>query len=140
MKIGEWDDLGRARALLHRQLGELNAAELAAYVSTHPDTGRQRIMVATDIALLDYTWGPMSQQPGAPWILRGQATRWQNVQGLKLASESALDDERGEPRGVWRLFAQEPKIELSAEWRASSGPHELPALLAFARACLERAG
>jgi hypothetical protein len=54
MRIGEWDNLGRARALLQRQLGELGAAEYAAHVAVNPDTGRLRIFVATDIGLLDY--------------------------------------------------------------------------------------
>jgi len=33
MKIGEWDGIGRARALIAHQLGELDAQELAAHVT-----------------------------------------------------------------------------------------------------------
>ena len=54
MKIGEWDNLGRARGLVQRQLGELGAMEFAAHVTVNPDNGRLRIFVATDAGLLDY--------------------------------------------------------------------------------------
>ena len=64
MKIGEWDELGRARALLQRQIGELKADEFAAHVSVNPDTGRLRVMVATDVGLLDYHYGPTGDPEG----------------------------------------------------------------------------
>jgi hypothetical protein len=56
MKIGEWDNLGRARALVQRQIGELDAAEYAAHVTVKPDNGRVRILVATDVGLLEYSY------------------------------------------------------------------------------------
>ena len=48
MKVGEWDNLGRARGLVQRQLGELGTTEYAAHVTVNPDNGRLRIFVATD--------------------------------------------------------------------------------------------
>lgn len=139
MKIGEWDNLGRARGLLQRQMGDLGAAEYAAHVTLNPDTGRLRIFVATDIGLLDYAYSPASADPEGAWLLRGQVVRWASVRGLRLQNDAQIDEETGEMRGIWRLVAEDPKVELSAD---STGIAEQApaALLAFARACLQHAG
>ena len=139
MKIGEWETLGRARAMLQRQLGELGAAEYAAHVTLNPDTGRLRVLVATDIGLLDYGYAPIGNDPEGQWMLRGQLYRWASVKGLRLQTDAQLDEETGEIRSVWRVVAEDPKIELGAD---SSGTDERsPAtLLPFARACIEHAG
>lgn len=139
MKIGEWETLGRSRALLQRQLGELGAAEYAAHVTLNPDTGRLRILVATDIGLLDYAYAPQGNDPEGQWMLRGQLYRWASVKGLRLQSDAQLDEETGEMRSVWRVVADDPKIELGAD---SSGDEERSpaALLPFARACIEHIG
>jgi hypothetical protein len=139
MKIGEWDSLGRARALLQRQLGELGAAEYAAHVTVNPETGRLRILVATDVGVLDYTYAPAGADPEGTWMLRGQLYRWTSVKGLRLQTDAQIDDDSGEARAIWRLVADEPKLELSAD---STGSEERSpsALLPFARACIERAG
>ena len=42
MKIGEWDNLGRARGLVQRQIGELGATEYAAHVTVNAENGRLR--------------------------------------------------------------------------------------------------
>jgi hypothetical protein len=131
MKIGEWDVLGRSRALLQRQL-----AELAAHV-TPGEEGRLRVLVATDIGLFDYQWTPADSRGNGR--LHGMTYRWRNVQGLRLQSEATFDVDSGEPRSVWRLVAQEPKIELAAE--SPPGVALEPAaraLLDFARAVMSR--
>ena len=137
MKIGEWDSLGRARALLQRQLGQLDAAEYAAHVAVNNDSGRLRIMVATDVGLLDYTYAPVGGAEGA-WILRGQVHRWVGVRGLRLQTDAQMDDDTEQVQEVWRLVAEEPKIELSVTSEAGDKPIE--GLLDFARACLQHAG
>ena len=58
MKIGEWNNLGKARGLIQRQLGELGSDEYAAHVGVNPDNGRMRVFVATDVGLLDYSYAP----------------------------------------------------------------------------------
>jgi hypothetical protein len=133
MKIGEWESLGRSRSVLQRNLGNLGATEQAAYVSTHPDTGRQRILVATDIGLVDYSWGPQVAEPGSPWYLRGTVYRWHQVQGLRLTTDATVS-EKDDHQVVWRLVAQEPKIELVVD---STHEPEMLALLALARACYQ---
>lgn len=136
MKIGEWEEPGRARGLLQRQLGELGATEYAAHV-TVGDSGRQRILLATDVGLLDYSWA--SSGPGDAWLLRGQLHRWPSVRGLRLQTDAQLDPASGDARSVWRLVAEDPKIELAAD-SVTGGREGVGALLAFARACLENAG
>lgn len=139
MKIGEWDNLGRARGLLQRQMGDLGAAEYAAHVTLNPDTGRLRIFVATDIGLLDYTYGPAGSDPEGAWLLRGQVVRWPSVRGLRLQNDAQIDEESGEMRAIWRLVAEDPKVELSAD-STGTEEHAPAALLAFARACLQHTG
>jgi hypothetical protein len=138
MKIGEWETLGRARALLQKQIGQLGAAELAAHVTVNPDNGRMRIFVATDAALLEYSYAPTSADPNASWILRGQAIKWGSVRGLRLVTDGQVNDSTGETQSVWRFVGEEPKIELSAN--SQDGDDAVEALLALARSCLQLSG
>jgi hypothetical protein len=138
MKIGEWNNLGRARGLLQRQLGDLGAAEDAAHVTVHAESGRLRILVATDTGLLDYSYAPVGANPEGDWILRGQLVRWPSVRGLRLQTDAQIDESADAVRSVWRLVAEEPKIELVAT--SEDEPNAVPTLLAFARACVQRGG
>lgn len=141
MKIGEWDSLGRARAILQRHLGELGAAEYAAHVTVNTDNGRLRVLVATDIGLLDYNYLPAGANPEGPWALRGQLYRWPSIKGLRLQTDGQLEgvDETADARWIWRLTAEEPKIELVAE-SAAAGERSPDAMLPLARACIQHAG
>lgn len=141
MKIGEWDSLGRARAILQRHLGELGAAEYAAHVALNTDNGRLRVLVATDIGLIDYTYQPAGSDPEGPWALRGQLYRWISVKGLRLQTDAQLEgaDDAAAARWIWRLTAEEPKIDLTAE-SAAAGERSPDAVLPLARACIEHAG
>ena len=139
MKIGEWDTLGRARALLVHQLGDMDATEYAAYVVLNEDTGRLRIYTATDLGLLDYGYSPTGADPEGPWMLRGQLYRWPSVKALRLQTDAQLDEETGEVRSLWRLVAEDPKLELSAD-SGGVGERSTSALLPFAKACIQHAG
>ena len=139
MKIGEWDGIGRARGMIVHQLGELGAAELAAHVTINRENGRQRILVATDIGLLDYSWSPDTTDPDATWSLRGSLIRWASVRGIRLQADAQYDPVPERSKAVWRLVAEEPKIELMANTEDGE-PNAVPALLAFGRACLAQTG
>ena len=137
MKIGEWDELGRARAMLQRQVGELHADEYATHVSVNPDNGRMRVMVAADVGLLEYSYAPTGVDREGTWILRGQLHRWVSVRGLRLQTDAQDDPSTGEVQEVWRLVAEDPRIELSVT--SETGARAIDGLLAFARACLMHA-
>src|SRR5512141_1479628 len=107
MKIGEWEGIGRARAVVVRQLADLAAQELASHV-TPGDNDRQRILVATDIGLLDFSWSPSSVEPDATWNLRGGLTRWASVRGMRLQTDAQLDPVYEKIQAVWHLVAEEP--------------------------------
>ena len=139
MKIGEWQGIGRARELIVRQLGELGADELAAHVTVNPDNGRQRILVATDVGMLDYSWSADTKLPDATWSLRGALVRWQSIRGLRLQTDAQWDPVAEQSQAVWRLVAEDPKFEMKAT-TAEGEPWAVPALLAFGHACLSRAG
>ena len=136
MKVGEWDNLGKARGLIQRQLGELGADEYAAHVGVNADNGRMRVFVATDVGLMDYTYSPAGANPGGDWILRGQVHRWASIRGLRLQTDAQLDEATGRNQEVWRLVAEDPKIELAA---TTDNDGAIEALLAFARSCLQHA-
>jgi hypothetical protein len=139
MKIGEWPSIGRARELIVRQLGELGADELAAHVLVNPDTRRHRILVATDIGLLDYAWSADSPEADATYSLRGSLVRWASVRGLRLQTDAQFDPVSATAKAVWRLVAEDPKFEMMATTEEGE-PTAVPALLAFGRACLAHAG
>jgi hypothetical protein len=138
MKIGQWDSIGRARELLQEQLGQLGTLEYASHVTVNPDNGRLRILVASDVGLLDYNYLPLGSDPKGPWILRGQATKWSSVRGLRLVTEAQLAETGDASRSVWRFLAEEPRVELSAN--SDDGEAAMDAVLAFARACYQNTG
>ncbi len=138
MKIGEWDNIGKARALVQHQLGDLGASEYATHVGVNSDTGRMRIFVATDTGLLDYQYSPVGANPEGDWILRGQLYRWGSVRGVRLQTDAQLDEATDQVKSVWRLTAEDPKIDLAAT--SDTGEKPIEALLTFARACMQRAG
>ncbi len=133
VRIGEWEHIGRSRLLVQRELGELGAVELAAHVSFHADGERQRILIATDIGLLDYNFGPTAPS-SSTYDLRGTLYRWPSLRGMRLQSDAQWDDNSKTARSVWRLIAEEPRIELAAE-SSEQDRHEVSALVDFARAC-----
>jgi hypothetical protein len=137
MKIGEWDNLGRARELLQRQLGDLGAAEYAAHVTVNEENGRLRVFVATDVGLLDYSYAPVGANVEGSWILRGQLHRWASVRGLRLQTDAQIDEANDESKSIWRLVAEDPKIELTAS--TDTGERAIDAMLAFARSCIQHA-
>jgi hypothetical protein len=140
MKIGEWDNLGKARALIQRQLGELGTVEYAAHVTVNPENGRLRIFVATDAGLFEYQYAPAGADPQGPWILRGQVHRWSSIRGLRFQTDAQIDETTDEVRGISRLVAEDPRIELSATTAADSGDQSAAGLMPFAKACLQLAG
>ena len=141
MKVGEWDTLGRARAILQVHLGELDATEIAAHVALNPENGRLRILVATDIGLLEYHYQPAGADPEGPWSLRGEMHRWASVRGLRLQSDAQVTEleDRLDARWIWRLIAEDPKFDLVAE-SSGEGERSTYAVLPFATACLAHAG
>jgi hypothetical protein len=138
MKIGQWDNLGRARGLVQRQLGELGATEHAAHVTVNTDNGRLRVFVATDAGLLDYQYAPAGANPEGSWILRGQLVRWSSVRGLRLQTDAQQDEGTDEVKAVWRLVSEDPKMELTVS--SEDGEKAIEALASFARACIQHAG
>lgn len=138
MKIGDWDNLGRARQLLQRQLAELGASELATHVAVNPDNGRLRILVAADVGLLEYGYAPAGADPEGIWTLRGQLHRWATVRGLRLQTDAQIDESTEVMQSVWRVVAEEPKIELSVS--SEQPDSEVRALLDLVRACMLNSG
>lgn len=137
MRIGEWDNLGRARQLLQQQLAEMGATEYATHVAVNEDNGRLRILLASDLGLMDYQYAPVGANPEGPWLLRGQLHRWASVRNLRLQTDAQLEEDGGATKSVWRLVAEDPKIELMAT--TDQGQRAIDAVLAFGRACLQQA-
>jgi hypothetical protein len=95
--------------------------------------------VATDVGLIEYHYGPAGADPEGAWLLRGEVYRWGSVKGLRLQTDAQIDEDSGEVRGIWRLIAEQPKIELVAD-TTGADERSLEALLPLAHACMERAG
>ncbi|HEX5396660.1 MAG TPA: hypothetical protein VFX74_06150 [Candidatus Limnocylindria bacterium] len=139
MKIGEWDALGKARALLQRQMGDLGATELATHVTINPENGRMHVLVATDIGLADYSWAPAGSAADTDWYLRGTLYRWRSVRGVRLQTDAQIGEDTSQMQSIWRLVGEDPKIELAATGTGTDR-EAVDALLSFAHACMERAG
>jgi hypothetical protein len=89
------------------------------------------------MGLLDYQYAPVGADPEGAWILRGLLIRWGSVRALRLQTDAQLDEATDTTQSIWRLVADEPKLELSAS--TDTGQQSIEALLAFARACLQHA-
>ena len=138
MKITEWETVGPVSVLVEKQVAMLGATEFASHAEKDPDSGRLRILVATDLGLLDYTYGPHGAASGS-WTLHGRFNRWASVKGLRLQTDAQLEDYSHAGRSVWRLLIEEPKAELSADSKGTD-EHSETALLEFAQACIQYAG
>jgi len=139
MKLADWGALGEAGSLLQGQLAELGAVEAATHVTVNPDSGRVRILIATDLGLLDYGFQPTASGPGAASMLRGQLHRWSTVRGLRVQTDAQLEADGAQTRWLWHLVVDEPRIELVAD-SDGSAERAPAAVLPFARACLELGG
>jgi hypothetical protein len=135
MKIGEWDDIGRSRALVQRLLGELRTHELATHVVINPDTRRQRILLAADVGLFDFNYGTDGAGTGVTWTLRGALTRWASVRGFRIQADAQYNEADGTAKSVWHIVCEDPRIELVAATADEPSP-VADALIDFARACL----
>jgi hypothetical protein len=113
------------------------ATEYATHAAVNPDNGRIRVFVASDMGLMDYQYSPAGTNPEGPWILRGQLHRWGSIKGLRLQTDAQIDEAANSTASVWRLVAEEPKIELAAT--SDQGERQIEALLSFARACIQHA-
>jgi hypothetical protein len=136
MKLADWGALGRAGEMLQGQLAELGAVEEATHVTVNPDSGRLRILIATDLGLLDYSYVPGSSDSDGGSMLRGQLNRWTSVRGVRVQTDVQVEADASQTRWLWHLVADEPRIELIAdsEGQADRAP---AAVMPFARACLE---
>ena len=123
MKIADWEAVGPISALVEKQVGMLGATEYASHVAKDPDSDKLRILMATDVGLLDYTYGPTSGASSA-WSLHGRFNRLASVKGLRLQTDALIE---------------EPKAELSANSEGVD-EHSETALLEFAQACIQYAG
>ncbi|TMB55720.1 MAG: hypothetical protein E6J47_06380 [Chloroflexi bacterium] len=139
MKLADWGALGQAGAMLQEQLAELGAEEAATHVAVNPDSGRVRILIATDLGLLDYGFQPTGEDPGAASMLRGQLHRWASVRGLRVQTDAQLEADGSQKRWLWHLVVDEPRIELVAD-SDGSAERAPAAVLPFARACLALGG
>ena len=139
MKLADWGALGQAGALLQGQLAELGAAESATHVTLNPDSGRIRILIATDLGLLDYGFQPPAGGPDSASMLRGQLHRWASVRGLRVQTDAQLEADGSQTRWLWHLVVDEPRIELVADSEGSA-ERAPAAVLPFIRACLELGG
>ncbi len=138
VKLAQMKDLGPVAELLQRQVDDLGAVEMASQLIPGTDARRMRILVATDLGVLDYVFAATSGDANAPWHLRGTLTRWPGVHGLRLQTDGQLGDATQPAKHVWRFVIEDPKAELVAEVGADA--KTTTAMLEFARACLERAG
>jgi hypothetical protein len=136
MKLADWGALGRAGEMLQGQLAELGAVEEATHVTVNPDSGRLRILIATDLGLLDYSYVPGSSDAEGASMLRGQLNRWTSVRGVRVQTDAQVEADGSQTRWLWHLVADEPRIELIADsdGQADRAP---AAVMPFARACLE---
>jgi hypothetical protein len=136
MKLADWGALGPAGEMLQGQLAELGAVEEATHVTVNPDSGRLRILIATDLGLLDYSYVPGSSDSDGGSMLRGQLNRWTSVRGVRVQTDVQVEADASQTRWLWHLVADEPRIELIAdsEGQADRAP---AAVMPFARACLE---
>jgi hypothetical protein len=98
---------------INEHLATLGVEEIAVYaVEDGPDDDGRRVLVATDVGLLDYRYGPDAST--ARFAIRGRVMPWQAVRGVDLRVEThrlwAL-----EHRTRWSLTIARPAFRAESE-------------------------
>lgn len=98
---------------INEHLATLGVEEIAIYaVEDGPDDDGRRVLVATEIGLLDYRYGPRAST--ARFAIDGRVLPWQTVRGVDLQVETfrlwAL-----EHRTRWSLAIGHPEFRAASE-------------------------
>jgi hypothetical protein len=98
---------------INEHLATLGVEEIAIYaVEDGPDDDGRRVLVATEVGLLDYRYGPRAST--ARFAIEGRVLPWQAVRGVDLRVETfrlwAL-----EHRTRWSLQVQRPAFKAATE-------------------------
>lgn len=117
MRLAEWPRMpflsDELCGWINEHLALLGVDEIAVYALEHgPDDDGRRVLVATEIGLLDYRYGP--QASTARFVISGRMLPWQAVRGVDLRVETfrlwAL-----EHRTRWSLAMARPAFRTGTE-------------------------
>ncbi len=117
MRLSEWPRMPFLNEELcgwiNEHLATLGTQELAVYaIEDGPDDDGRRVLVATEIGLLDYHYGPRAST--ARFAIGGRMLPWQAVRGVDLRVETfrlwAL-----EHRTRWSLTVARPRFRVGTE-------------------------
>jgi len=134
MRMAEWDEaglrplFGHQEAWLTGEIEEIGGVEMSAYAVSMPGGGLDRLLVATDLGLLD---AERSEDPAGLTILAAALVPWRAVTDVRLRWDARLDASF-RPRVRWRLEVGIPAI-------AIADPVHDAALLALWRTCVRGA-
>ena len=139
MRISEWPRMPYLSAELcewiYEQLRRLETEELASYaVETGRDGEARRLLVATEVGLIDYRYAPRNCD-AARYGLSGTLYPWPAVTGAQLATDVHRVWAR-EVRTSWRFTIGDPEFAIGVR----ADEPLVRAVLDFARICLRRAG
>ena len=117
MRLAEWPRMpflsDELCGWINEHLALLGVDEIAIYaLEDGPDDDGRRVLVATEIGLLDYRYGP--QASTARFVISGRVLPWQAVRGVDLRVETfrlwAL-----EHRTRWSLAIDRPAFRTGTE-------------------------
>ena len=141
VKIGEWDNLGRARAVLQRQLGELGAAEYAAHVTLNQEQRAHAHLRGDRHRAARVHLRARRRRPrGRVDAARASCTDGPACKGLRLQNEAQIDDDSGEVKCGLAHGGRGPEAGAGGGLRAAWTITPIGPMLAFARACIQHAG
>lgn len=132
MRLADWPRTPylneEVRAWIAQELQTLGADEQAVYATEHgPDGDERRILVATEVGLLDHIYAPFGT--AARYRLTGRLYPWQTVRGLVLLGET-FRVWAHEHTSRWTLRLEHPRFEA-----VSDSPELGRALVDLGRVC-----
>jgi hypothetical protein len=132
MRLADWPRMPylneEVRAWIAQELQTLGADEHAVYATEHgPDGDERRILVATEVGLLDHVYAPFGTS--ARYRLTGRLYPWQTVRGLVLLGET-FRVWAHEHTTRWTLRLEYPRFDA-----ASDSPELGRALVDLGRVC-----
>lgn len=132
MRLADWPRMPylneEVRDWIAEELKTLGAEELAVYaLEQGAEADERRILVATEIGLIDHTYAPFGST--ARYRLSGRLYPWQTVRGVALSGETfrLWAHEHGTR---WSLRLDHPSFEVSSE-----APELKRALVDLGRIC-----
>lgn len=115
----------------------VDASETAVCI-VESDVDHRRVLVATDLGLIDVVSAPIAGHPSGAWVHDGTVAAWRDLTDLSVTTHTVRDSWSHE-RHVTELTLTLPSLDLTIKADNADGPgHDERGVFTFAAECLRQ--